>query len=122
MIGHPALAIFVGLATAITIFIISTSYSQIIQLFPGGGGGYIVASKLLSPMIGMVSGCSLLIDYVRSGTVIDLEVPVSTKVRLKADGKPWAEGQLCQFRDRIAVIRRGLTDLRRPTAAMCLAR
>ena len=41
--GHPALAIFVGLATAFTIFIISSSYMQIIQLFPHGGGGYIVA-------------------------------------------------------------------------------
>lgn len=62
--GHSYLSVFVALATAITIFIISTSYSQIIELFPHGGGGYLVASKLLSPSIGMVSGCALLIDYV----------------------------------------------------------
>jgi amino acid transporter len=61
---HPYLAIFVGIGTAITIFVISASYSQIIALFPSGGGGYLVASKLLSPRVGMVSGCSLLIDYV----------------------------------------------------------
>lgn len=62
--GHPYLGIFVALGTGITIFIIATSYSQIIELFPTGGGGYLVASKLLSPTVGMVSGCALLIDYV----------------------------------------------------------
>ena len=61
---HFYLSVFVALATAITIFIISASYSQIIEIFPHGGGGYLVASKLLSPSIGMVSGCALLIDYV----------------------------------------------------------
>ncbi|MCX5712015.1 MAG: amino acid transporter, partial [Candidatus Omnitrophica bacterium] len=34
---HAALGIFVALATAITIFVISSSYSQIIELFPHGG-------------------------------------------------------------------------------------
>lgn len=64
LLEHPYLVIFVALFIAITIFIISISYSQIIELFPHGGGGYIVASKLLSPTLGMVSGCALLIDYV----------------------------------------------------------
>lgn len=62
--NHAFLGIFVALASVATIFIISTSYSQIIDLFPGGGGGYLVASKLLSPTLGMVSGCALLVDYV----------------------------------------------------------
>jgi len=62
--GHYYLGIFVALASAITIFIISASYSQIIELFPTGGGGYLVASKLISPTVGMISGCALLIDYV----------------------------------------------------------
>ncbi len=62
--GHPYLGIFVALASGLTIFIIATSYSQIIELFPTGGGGYLVASKLLSPSVGMISGCALLIDYV----------------------------------------------------------
>ena len=35
--------------TAITVFIISASYSQIIELFPTRRRGYLVASKLLSP-------------------------------------------------------------------------
>ncbi len=61
---HPYIGIFVVLAIVLTIFVISTSYSQIIELFPTGGGGYLVASKLLSPKLGMLSGCALLIDYV----------------------------------------------------------
>jgi amino acid transporter len=61
---HTYLAIFVAIASALTIFVISTSYSQIVELFPSGGGGYLVASKLLSPGLGMLSGCALLIDYV----------------------------------------------------------
>ena len=60
----PYLALFVGLASVFTIFIIGASYSQIIEKFPTGGGGYVVASKLLSPTVGMISGCALLIDYV----------------------------------------------------------
>jgi amino acid transporter len=58
------LGIFVAAATAITIFIIAASYSQIVEVFPGGGGGYLVASKLLTPGLGMASGCALLVDYV----------------------------------------------------------
>ena len=61
---HTNLSLIVGLLTAFTIFIISTSYSQIIRLFPHGGGGYLVASRLISPKVGMISGCALLIDYV----------------------------------------------------------
>jgi len=67
--GHSMLAIFVGLGTVFTIFIISTSYGQIIKLFPHGGGGYLVGSKLLSPTVGMISGCALIIDYVLTITI-----------------------------------------------------
>ena len=67
--NHIFLGVFVALATVVTIFIISISYSQIIELFPGGGGGYLVASKLLSPTVGMVSGCALLVDYVLTITL-----------------------------------------------------
>lgn len=66
---HTFLAVFVALGTALTIGVISIAYSQIIELFPAGGGGYIVASALLSPKVGMVSGCALLIDYVLTITL-----------------------------------------------------
>ena len=61
---HTALAPFIALACIATIAIICISYAQIIELFPGGGGGYLVASKLLGPRVGVVSGCALLVDYV----------------------------------------------------------
>jgi len=66
---YPFLAIFVGLASVVTIIIISASYTQIIEKFPNGGGGYLVASKLISPFWGMVSGAALLIDYVLTITI-----------------------------------------------------
>ena len=62
--GHVSLCLFVAGLSALTIFVISASYSQIIELFPSGGGGYLVAGKLLNPTLGMISGCALLIDYV----------------------------------------------------------
>jgi amino acid transporter len=61
---HHALAPFVALGAVLTIAVLCVSYSQIIELFPGGGGGYLVASKLLSPTAGVISGCALLVDYV----------------------------------------------------------
>jgi amino acid transporter len=66
---HTHLSIFVALGTVITIFVISTSYHQIIELFPTGGGGYLVASKLISPPVGMIAGCALLIDYLLTITL-----------------------------------------------------
>ncbi|MEY2407879.1 MAG: hypothetical protein QOF48_549 [Verrucomicrobiota bacterium] len=61
---HTYLALFVALASVITIIVISASYSQIIEAFPAGGGGYVVASKLLHPAAGVVAGCALIVDYV----------------------------------------------------------
>ena len=67
--GHVHLSLFVALASVLTIVVICASYSQIIALFPAGGGGYLVASKLLSPAAGVVSGSALLIDYVLTITI-----------------------------------------------------
>ena len=62
--SHTSLSLFVALGTVLTIIIICISYSQIIEVFPTGGGGYLVASKLLSPTVGVVSGCALIGDYI----------------------------------------------------------
>ena len=62
--GHTHLSLFVAGASILTIVIICLSYSQIIEVFPSGGGGYLVASKLLSPTVGVVSGCALIGDYI----------------------------------------------------------
>lgn len=62
--NHTFLSLFVAAASVLTIVVICASYSQIIELFPTGGGGYLVASKLLSPTAGVISGCALIGDYV----------------------------------------------------------
>src|SRR6266705_4685246 len=61
---HQYLAVFLAMLMALTVFIISASYSQTIDQFPTGGGGYLVATKLLGSYAGLVSGCALVIDYV----------------------------------------------------------
>jgi len=66
---HSYLAVFLSLAIILTVFIISTCYSHIIEEFPSGGGGYLVASKLLGRPAGVVSGSALLVDYVLTITV-----------------------------------------------------
>jgi amino acid transporter len=66
---HRYLAVALALATALTVTVLSMSYSRIIEHFPGGGGGYVVATKLLGPWPGLTSGCALLVDYVLTITV-----------------------------------------------------
>ena len=61
---HQYMAVFLALLTALTVFIISASYSQTIDEFPTGGGGYLVATKLLGRYAGLISGSALVIDYV----------------------------------------------------------
>ncbi len=62
--SHGYLAIALAAATAVTVLVISVAYSQIIKRFPFGGGGYVVATELLGPRVGVVSGSALLVDYV----------------------------------------------------------
>ncbi len=69
MEGQWYLAIFLALATATTVFVISYAYSRVIEQFPHGGGGYVVATKLLGRQAGVVSGCALLVDYILTITV-----------------------------------------------------
>ncbi len=57
------LALGVAALMALTIAVIAAAYSLIIERFPSGGGGYVVASKLLGEKVGLVSGAALLVDY-----------------------------------------------------------
>jgi amino acid transporter len=61
---HTGLALFLAVAMAMTVFVISVSYNQVIELFPTGGGGYKVATRLLGRRAGLVSGSALVVDYV----------------------------------------------------------
>ncbi len=66
---HTYLAPFLVIATAVTVLIISYTYSKIIEHFPEGGGGYMVATRLLGHSAGVVSGAALLVDYILTITV-----------------------------------------------------
>ena len=66
---HRWLAVAMAAMTAMTVFIIAFAYTRIIAAFPNGGGGYVVATRLLGPVPGLVSGSALLVDYVLTVTV-----------------------------------------------------
>jgi amino acid transporter len=88
---HRALAVFLALATGLTVLIISVAYSQIIKHFPFGGGGYVVASKLLGPRTGVVSGAALLVDYVLT---ISVSVASGGDAIFSFVGPAWAHWKL----------------------------
>ena len=62
--GYPDLGLYMAIATAVTVFVIALAYNQVIELFPTGGGGYRVATRLVGPYLGLIAGCALVLDYV----------------------------------------------------------
>lgn len=62
--AHTHLGLYMAIVTAATVFIIAIGYNQVIELFPTGGGGYRVATSLIGPRAGLVSGAALIVDYV----------------------------------------------------------
>ena len=79
------IALYLALAVAATVFIISASYSQIIEHFPSGGGGYVVASKLLHPVAGLISGSALIVDY-----ILTINISIAAGVDAIGDFMPGA--------------------------------
>ncbi len=67
--GHEYLALYLALLTAVTVGLMCFAYSLLLEHFPSGGGGYVVATKLLGPKAGVVSGSALVVDYVLTITV-----------------------------------------------------
>jgi hypothetical protein len=67
--AHTYLAVALAGVMALTVFIISAAYRGIIEAFPHGGGGYVVATKLLGKAAGVTSGSALLVDYILTITV-----------------------------------------------------
>lgn len=64
-LGHHAyLSFYLALMIGVTVFIIALAYNQVIELFPSGGGGYKVATHLIGPYVGVVSGAALILGYV----------------------------------------------------------
>jgi amino acid transporter len=87
--AHTYLAVFLAAATAFTVLIIAASYSRVIEHFPFGGGGYVVASRLLGPRAGVVSGCALIVDYVLTIS-ISIAAGGDAIFSVLPDGARWA--------------------------------
>jgi amino acid transporter len=66
---HTFLALGLAGRRASTVLLISAAYRRIIEEFPSGGGGYVVATKLLGPSAGVISGSALLVDYILTITI-----------------------------------------------------
>ena len=86
---HTYLAIGLVGAIAFTVSIISYAYSRIIEHFPSGGGGYVVASKLLGSNFGVLSGSALLVDYVLTISVSVAAGTDATFSFLPLSWQPW---------------------------------
>ena len=54
----------IGIAIAVLIAIVVSSYRQTIRAYPQGGGAYIVSKDNLGVPAGLIAGAALLIDYV----------------------------------------------------------
>jgi hypothetical protein len=57
---------------------------------------------------------AMLIDYMRTGAIIGLNIPVSSEVILKLNSQPWARGTLGQFKGNFAI---EITSLQPPEFA-----
>lgn len=66
---YTDLALYLAAATTLTVFVIALSYNQVIELFPSGGGGYKVATTLINPIAGLISGSALVVDYILTITI-----------------------------------------------------
>ena len=53
----------IGIVVLILLASLTISYRQVIHAYPQGGGAYMVTTENLSPKAGLVSGGSLLVDY-----------------------------------------------------------
>ena len=95
--GRTYLALVLAVATALTVAMIAWSYGRIITDFPSGGGGYTVATKLLGPKAGLVSGCALLVDYVLTITVSIAAAGKAIFSFLPPEWSPWMFPAQCSL-------------------------
>ncbi len=57
-------SILIAFGICLLLIILTLSYRQTIDAYPGGGGAYIVSKENLGVNAGLIAGASLLIDYV----------------------------------------------------------
>jgi len=74
----------IGVAIAVLIAVVVSSYRQTIFAYPQGGGSYIVTKDNLGTLPGLISGGALLIDY-----VLTVAVSVAAGVAALTSAVPW---------------------------------
>jgi amino acid transporter len=62
-------SIYVAIAIAVMLAVVSISYRQVCRAYPNGGGAYVVARENLAPIFGLIAAAALLIDYVMTVAV-----------------------------------------------------
>ncbi len=72
----------VGIAIALLLLVVATSYRQTVVEYPSGGGAYVVARENLGRLPSHVAGAALLVDYV-------LTVAVSVAAGVAAITSAW---------------------------------
>jgi amino acid transporter len=64
-----ALTMPITIAIIVILAIVVTSYLQVIKAYPNGGGSYVVASRNLGVLPGLLAAAALLVDYVLTVSV-----------------------------------------------------
>ncbi|MCK6209293.1 APC family permease [Georgenia sp. EYE_87] len=76
---------WVGLAVAVVMLTVVSSYRQTVRAYPSGGGDYEVATTNLGPRAGLTVASALLVDY-----VLTVAVSISSAVQYLATAVPAA--------------------------------
>lgn len=79
----------IAIAIAVLLAVVTISYRQTIDAYPGGGGAYTVAKENLGTNAGLVAGAALLIDY-----VLTVAVSVAAGVQNIASAFPSLSGHV----------------------------
>ena len=77
-------ALPIGIAIAVLIAIVVSSYRQTIRAYPQGGGAYIVTKDNLGTYPALIAGAALLIDY-----VLTVAVSVAAGIAAVTSAVPW---------------------------------
>ncbi len=80
----------IAIAIAILLAVVSTSYRQIGQAYPNGGGAYAVGRANFGKMAGIVAAGALLVDY-----ILTVAVSISSAVE-QIDLRPAGPAALCR--------------------------
>ncbi len=77
----------IGIAVAILLAIVCSSYRQTIFAYPSGGGSYIVSRENLGETPSLIAGASLLVDYILT-VAVSISAGVAAIISIPAFQRP----------------------------------